>query len=158
MPTLLEIARQSREAVRNNKISKLENGEYSVEVQSPELRHRNDGQGSYILLPLRITDGEFEDLIIPDIFSFHPRMVRSSVYNLEDLLEVCSIEFDDADYTNVNTLYNALNRHFGESESLRQVKIKYVRDGGTVRIDYLKDLTGDSDTNEEIVDLSEIPF
>lgn len=158
MPTLLEIARQSREAVRNNKISKLENGEYNAEIQSPELKHRNDGQGSYILLPLRITDGEFEDFIIPDIFSFHPRMVRSSIYNLEDLLEVCSIELDGTDYTNVNTLHNALNRYFGEPESSRQVKIKYVRDGGIVRIDYLKDLTEDPDIDEEIVDLAEIPF
>ena len=63
------------------------------------------------------------------------------MYNLEDLLGICSMEPDDGDYTNINTLFDALNRHFGNPEELRGLRIKYSRDSDTVRIDYLKELS-----------------
>ena len=95
MSPLLEIAKKSRVAVKNNSVKRIENGEYDVVVSDIELRSRKDGQGSYFLISLKIVSEEYKDEIIPEIVSFHPYRINSSMYKLEEMLESCKINLSD---------------------------------------------------------------
>ena len=155
MSSFLEIARESRIAVRNNTVKRIENGEYDVIVSDVELKSRKDGQGSYFLISLKIVSEEYEGEIIPEIISFHPYRIRSSMYKMEEMLESCKISLPDESYDNIEALYESIQEELLQ----KKIRIRFSFQAGFVRIDYLHELEPD-DTEEidEEVDLSEVPF
>lgn len=156
MSSFLEIARESRIAVRNNTVKRIENGEYDVVVSDVELKSRKDGQGNYFLISLKIVSEEYKDEIIPEIISFHPYRIRSYMYKLEEMLESCKINLPDESYNNIEALYGSIKEELLQ----KQIRIRFSFQTGFVRIDYLHELEVDDDIEDidEEVDLSEVPF
>lgn len=152
MSSLLEIAKDSRTAVNNNTIKRIENSVYDVEVKNVELKSRKDGQGSYILMQLKVLSDKYKGAIIPEIVSFHPYRIKSSIYKLEEMLDSCGITLSDDCYRNAETLCKAVgDRILGE-----KIHIRFYFETGHVRIDYLYNLNEADDLNEfDGIDLSE---
>jgi hypothetical protein len=146
-----------------NALSKIIDGIYNVEVSDIYLRNRKDGQGSYIVLDLKIIDGDYKGRIIPEVFSFHALKVKDYIYKMEEMLESCKIELEDSDYDKLNSILNALTRTMLH----KTLCIRFQKNGSHVRIDFLHIIkkapanTADHD-NEPVdlseIDLSEIPF
>lgn len=154
MSPLLEIAKKSRVAVKNNSVKRIENGEYDVVVSDIELRSRKDGQGSYFLISLKIVSEEYKDEIIPEIVSFHPYRINSSMYKLEEMLESCKINLSDESYKNTETLYESIKEELLQNK----IRIRFYFRTGFVRIDYLHKLDNDTEEADVEIDLSEILF